>query len=177
MDPLATLPLGTLRGQDEVRQLSRLCRPESARSAEDSEAQLRRVAQKFDAIFVRQILREMRNSQLKSSLFGQGQAGEIYQDLFDDCLADAIAEAGGFGIGKAIVKEVSGSLERLSAKQAVQLYEAQRSKGEFKQVDAKPKPIALAAEPKTKAFELESVTRQPFFDLSRNSTFLDKYSY
>lgn len=125
MEPLSALPLGALRGQDEIRQLSCFCRLEPSQSGEDSKTRLPRVAASFEAIFARQMLREMRDSVLKSSLFGDGLASGIYTEMFDDYLAEAIGKAGGLGLGDLLVHQLQPDTPRLTADEAIQLYENQ----------------------------------------------------
>jgi len=113
----------------EIRQLSGFCRMERPRAGEDSRSELEQVAAGFDAILARQLLREMRDSVLKSSLFGEGLASEIYQEMFDDYLAEAIGKAGGLGLGKMLVQQMEPDRPRLTQQEAIQLYENQRLKG------------------------------------------------
>ena len=120
-----TGPLATFRGQDEIRSLSCFLQRQPAPSRLDQAARLQRVAESFEAIFVRQVLREMRNSVLKSSLFGQGLASEIYQEMFDDYLAEAIGKAGGFGLNEMIVQDMQPARPRIGAQEASQLYKNQ----------------------------------------------------
>jgi len=129
MEALSSVPLGVLRGQDEIRQLSCFCRMERPRTAENSRSELEQVASSFDAILARQLLREMRDSVLKSSLFGDGLASEVYQEMFDDYLAEAIGKAGGLGLGKMLVQQLEPEQPRLTQEEAIQLYEKQRLKG------------------------------------------------
>ena len=128
MKPLSALPLGVLRGQDEVRQLSCSCRLDPARPGENSEARLRRVAASFEAIFARQMLREMRDSVLKSSLFGNDSASAIYTEMWDDHLAEAIGKAGGLGLGDLLVRQLQPDEPRLTPEEALQVYENQTVK-------------------------------------------------
>lgn len=129
MEALSSVPLGVLRGQDEIRQLSCFCRMERPRAGENSRSELEQVASSFDAILARQLLREMRDSVLKSSLFGDGLASEVYQEMFDDYLAEAIGKAGGLGLGKMLVQQLEPEQPRLTQEEAIQLYEKQRLKG------------------------------------------------
>lgn len=126
MNPLTAAPLGVLRGQDEIQQLSCFCRLDPTQGkGEDSEEGLRRVAASFEAIFARQLLREMRDSVLNSSLFGEGLASEIYQELFDDHLAEAMGKAGGLGLGEMLLRQLRPDSPRLTLEEAIQLYEKQ----------------------------------------------------
>lgn len=113
----------------EIRQLSCFCRMERPRAGENSRSELEEVAASFDAILARQLLREMRDSVLKSSLFGDGLASEVYQEMFDDYLAEAIGKAGGLGLGKRVVEQLEPDQPRLTREEAIQLYEKQTLKG------------------------------------------------
>lgn len=134
-----TLPLESLRGQDEIRRLSCFLDRSAYDGKGDEEARLKKVAQSFDAIFVRQLLREMRATLLKSSLFGSGADAEIFQEMHDDCLAEAIGQAGGFGLGELIYREMAPSTRRLSAEEVIQMYEDQSNAthGEIQEAEGK----------------------------------------
>ncbi len=127
MPGLSSAPIQMLRGEEALQRLSQY-RGQTASGADstDSEqAKLKEVARGFDAYFARVLLKEMRGSVLKSSLFGEGAAGEIYQGMFDDNLADALSEAGGFGIGEMIERDYAAAVQRMTARQAVEAYEKQ----------------------------------------------------
>ena len=61
------------------------------------EAALRRAAEQFESLFIRQMLKAMRST-AKDPLLGDGTAGHVVQSMFDDNLAERIAEQGG-GLG------------------------------------------------------------------------------
>ncbi|HBC80798.1 MAG TPA: rod-binding protein [Escherichia sp.] len=86
-------------------------------SADDSsvvstvrENHLRQAAQQFEAIFMRQMLKEMRKvDALLDSKDNplNSDAGRMMQGLYDDTLCDALARQQGMGIAELIVKQLS----------------------------------------------------------------------
>lgn len=68
-------------------------------------AKLKKAAQNFEAIFIAQILSNMRRS-INSGLFGQGMSSEMYQSMFDENIARAIASKDGFGLSDIIIKSL-----------------------------------------------------------------------
>ncbi|MCG8606984.1 transglycosylase SLT domain-containing protein [bacterium] len=71
--------------------------------AEDKHAAIRKAAQDFEAIFVAQILKNMRRSLSESGLFGQGLANDIYSSMFDNQIAQAVASKNGFHLSDIII--------------------------------------------------------------------------
>jgi len=86
-------------------------------SADDSsvpaavrENHLRQAAQQFEAIFMRQMLKEMRKvDALLDSKDNplNSDAGRMMQGLYDDTLCDTLARQQGMGIAELIVKQLS----------------------------------------------------------------------
>jgi peptidoglycan hydrolase FlgJ len=73
----------------------------------DPKAQLTKVAQQFEAIFVRQMLAEARKNHLGGEdLFG-GQGMDTFRQMQDDRFADIAAERGSFGLAKMIEAQLS----------------------------------------------------------------------
>lgn len=73
---------------------------------EKEKDRLKRAAQNFEAIFVSQLLRNMRRSNTESGLFGNGMSGDIYGSMFDEKIAEAIASKGGLGIADIIIESI-----------------------------------------------------------------------
>lgn len=159
MPGLSTAPIQMLRGEEALQGLSlyRAGVESSGEQADGEQAKLKEAARGFDAYFARTLLKEMRNSVMKSSLFGSGAAAEIYQDLFDDHLAEALSAAGGFGLGAMIERDYSAALGRVSARQAVAAYEKQSESRPRLPLEAatQPRPFGSGAENKTSAYSLE----------------------
>ena len=60
---------------------------------------LKKACREFEAIFISYILKSMRKTTQKSDLFGSGLGSDIYQQIFDEKLADAMSESGQLKIG------------------------------------------------------------------------------
>ncbi len=73
-------------------------------------AVLRKVSQEFEAIFIGEMLKEMRNSTVGHGLLGQDRATQMYQEMSDQALAQHMAESGGLGIGRMIEAELGRNL-------------------------------------------------------------------
>ena len=74
------------------------------------ENDLRQAAQQFEAIFMRQMLKEMRKvDALLDSKDNplNSDAGRMMQGLYDDTLCDTLARQQGMGIAELIVKQLS----------------------------------------------------------------------
>lgn len=69
--------------------------PTSFTATESVDSPERAAAKQLEAFFLRQFLTEARP---KNSLLTGGFAGETFQGMLDGALADAMAEAGGFGL-------------------------------------------------------------------------------
>jgi len=73
-------------------------------------AVLKKVSQEFEAIFIGEMLKEMRNTPLGSGLLDQDRASKMYQDMSDQALARNMAESGGIGIARMIETELGRNL-------------------------------------------------------------------
>ena len=69
-------------------------------------AKLKKATQDIEAIFVKDLLAAMRRTAKHQSL-GSGLGGEMYQDIFDQAIADASAKQGNLGISKTIYKQMA----------------------------------------------------------------------
>lgn len=74
------------------------------------ENDLRQAAQQFEAIFMRQMLKEMRKVntlfESKDNPFNS-DAGRMMQGLYDDALCDSLANQQSIGIAELLVKQLS----------------------------------------------------------------------
>ncbi len=83
---------------------------ESSVPAAVRENHLRQAAQQFEAIFMRQMLKEMRKvDALLDSKDNplNSDAGKMMQGLYDDMLCDTLARQQSMGIAELIVKQLS----------------------------------------------------------------------
>lgn len=78
-------------------------------------AELKKAGEGIEAMFVRQLLSEMQKG---TTLFGEGQAGSVYGDLFNDALAKQISDRGSFGIADMMVKQATPRIVAEAMKKA-----------------------------------------------------------
>jgi peptidoglycan hydrolase FlgJ len=71
--------------------------PPVSSAAPMDRAQLRKAAEGFEALFLREIIGEMRKAKLADDIFGSG-ATDNFRELADANTADALAKRGAFGI-------------------------------------------------------------------------------
>jgi Rod binding domain-containing protein len=69
----------------------------------DQVKKIKQSAQDFEAILLRQMLKEIRSSALADSNKG---SNSTYLDMADDQLANQLASQGGFGFGKAMADQM-----------------------------------------------------------------------
>jgi len=62
----------------------------------------------FDALFVNNMLKAMRGTIPKSSLFGKGMGEDIYTSLFDWEISKEMASRGGLGLGSLLLDDFKG---------------------------------------------------------------------
>ncbi len=67
---------------------------------------LRRAAQDFEAIFIHQMLKSMRQSLPGGGPLAPGSGQKMYQDMLDDELAKSMARGGGLGLADVLVRDL-----------------------------------------------------------------------
>lgn len=72
--------------------------------SEAREADLRKAAESFEAIFLRQMIGTMRSATKGDPLLGS-DAGDQFRDLMDARLADDMADKQSFGIAEMVLKQ------------------------------------------------------------------------
>jgi len=65
---------------------------------------LKKAAKDFEAIIITQMLKNMRRSLPDSGMFGKGVGSEMYQAMFDETMADAMAGKGVFQLADNIIR-------------------------------------------------------------------------
>ena len=78
---------------------------------ETRKAELRETAEKFEAIFIRQFMKTLRSTLPGEGLFGGGSAGEIYADMMDNAVSDAVSKRGAFGIADMVYQRLVTRLD------------------------------------------------------------------
>ncbi len=72
-------------------------------------AELRKAADAFEAVFLRQMIGSMRSAGQGDDLFGN-QGTEQFRDMQDSRMADAMAKNNDFGIAELLLKQFEGTL-------------------------------------------------------------------
>jgi Rod binding domain-containing protein len=65
-----------------------------------------RVAESFEALFVAQMVRGLREALTEESTEGAGFGREVYQSWFDQAVAEAVARAGGLGLKEQLLRSM-----------------------------------------------------------------------
>jgi Rod binding domain-containing protein len=74
----------------------------------DKKSKLFEQCQEFESIFVKMMLKEMRNSVDKTdSLLSGGWAESIYSDMLDDEYSKSMAKNAGFGLAEQLYKQLA----------------------------------------------------------------------
>jgi Rod binding domain-containing protein len=82
-------------------------------------SKLRKASQDFEAMFIRQLVAEMRKSSTDSFL-GHGIQADVYASFMDDAIANAVVMGKGIGIAQLLYKELEGAaLSQAAAKQMI----------------------------------------------------------
>jgi len=72
---------------------------------------LKRVASEFEAIFIGELMRTMRDSVLDGGIMGKSRAYKIYREMHDEAMAREMAATGELGIGNMIYQELKQGLK------------------------------------------------------------------
>ena len=67
---------------------------------------LKEVAQQFEAVFIQQMFKEMRNTIPEGGLIERGNADDVYTQLQDAEAAKVMAEQGGIGLADLMLKQL-----------------------------------------------------------------------
>jgi soluble lytic murein transglycosylase-like protein len=82
--------------------------PESKVVDKDQQAKLlklQKACRDFESVFIYYMLKTMRSASSKSSLFGEGFGSDIFQQMFDQGLAEKMSATGDFGISGSMYKK------------------------------------------------------------------------
>lgn len=108
LPPAGNLPPHLMQGSQSPIPKGMAGRIRKAKETGDTEA-LRKIGQDFEAIFVRNLISEMRKSVPKSEFLGGGFSMDTYKGMLDEAIAEEISKGRGIGIGKAIFRQLSES--------------------------------------------------------------------
>ena len=84
-----------------------LNKPNAVSVSEKNKAELKKVAEEFEAVFIGQLLKIMRETIEESGLEGGGFGKTIYTELFDQEIALSMAKRGALGIGDIIYRSMT----------------------------------------------------------------------
>lgn len=84
---------------------------ETARKALPEVKKLDRAVKGIESMFLKDLLATMRKSVGKTSL-GKGYGSELYQDMFDQALAESASKTGSLGIGAMVKRDFSKTIWR-----------------------------------------------------------------
>ena len=79
---------------------------------ENSPEALRAVAKQFEALFLQQMLKGMRDASLGEGLL-DSKAGDMYQDMFDKQISLNMSQGKGIGIADMLVRQLSGTIDQI----------------------------------------------------------------
>ena len=75
---------------------------------QDSDEALHEVAAQFEAIFIKMMLKSMRDASLANGLFDSDQS-EMYLDMFDNQIALDLSSKGVFGISEMLIRQLGNN--------------------------------------------------------------------
>jgi len=75
---------------------------------EDASGATREVAQQFESLFVKMMLKSMRNANFGDKIFGSDQM-DSYQDMYDNQMAMELSNGKGIGLADIIVRQLGGA--------------------------------------------------------------------
>jgi flagellar protein FlgJ len=70
------------------------------------EEKLKKACMNFESLFIQRLWKSMRQTVMKSGLFGGGTEEEVYQSLFDQELSKSLASGRGISLGKMIYEQM-----------------------------------------------------------------------
>jgi flagellar protein FlgJ len=91
-----TTPRNTLEQAEVNRRMQSL--RSASRSRIDRDSRLYKASQEFEAIFIKQMLKVMRDTVPKNDLLDGGMAEDIFEDMLYDQYALKMAKSAGFGL-------------------------------------------------------------------------------
>ena len=78
----------------------------------NNDAKLRETASEFEAIFIQQMLKTMRETSFESNLLPKSEGEKIFRSLLDEQYANLSAKSGNLGLGVMIYQQLKSNLEK-----------------------------------------------------------------
>ena len=114
MDDFLTLPstaaASPLEGQIESLRVKSL----SGQSQKMDDRQMRAIADEFETLIMRQLLKEMRKTVPHEGYIEQSFSTEMYMEIVDDHLARQLAETNELGLDRLIYEELKAKNEKIA---------------------------------------------------------------
>jgi flagellar protein FlgJ len=85
--------------------------PAATAPADAKQAELRKAAEAFEAVFLRQVIGSMRQAKLADDVFGSA-ATDQFRELADGKMADNMADQGSFGIADLLLQQFGGKAKK-----------------------------------------------------------------
>ncbi len=121
-------------------------------AAQDPSKAIRQTSEQFEAYFIQQMMKTMRESIEKSDLVDGGNM-DMYQDLMDKEVSLQMVKRGGMGLANMMERQMTLA-QGLSTQDALQLH-----KSDAKAMPLNPPREAMPLKPEAiKAYELERIT-------------------
>ncbi len=76
-----------------------------------NDANLRETASEFEAIFIQQMLKTMRETSFESDLLPKSEGEKIFRSLLDEQYANISAKSRSLGLGEMIFQQLKSNLE------------------------------------------------------------------
>lgn len=83
----------------------------SAGEGAQKRARLRQVCQQFEAVFVQQLFKGMRDTVPSDGLIESDRSRELFQDMMDQQVAETMAHRQGLGIADALFQRLQQKIE------------------------------------------------------------------
>ena len=81
-------------------------------TAKQHEQEIKKAATQFESLLVKEMLKSMWSTVPKEGILSGSKEEEIYQDMFQDSLADSISEHQSIGVREIIMKDIKASENR-----------------------------------------------------------------
>lgn len=80
---------------------------DKAQQMSQSQLELKAAAEQFESLFIQQLLTQMRKTVPKSDLFGNRNAENLFESMYDEQLSIEMARAGGMGLAAVIYQQMA----------------------------------------------------------------------
>ncbi len=81
--------------------------PDPSPREPDEQAKLAEATRQFEAVLLRQILQQARQTVIRSKITEPSPGSDIYQDLVNTQMADAMSRSGGLGLAATLQRQLS----------------------------------------------------------------------